>query len=48
MVEVCLELDFIFNYTKFYLYRKKMELSSIEINFRKLYSECYMDGRTLI
>ena len=48
MVEVCLELDFIFNYTKFYLYRKRMELSSIEINFRKLYSECYMDGRTLI
>jgi len=48
MVEVCLELDFIFNYTKFYLYHLMplMLNSDIQLEKRKLYSQRDMIFRT--
>ena len=48
MVEVCLELDFIFNYTNFYLFvMTEPERSRSEV--RKLFNQCDKDsGRTLV
>ena len=48
MVEVCLELDFIFNYTKFYLYTMSQSQSG-RSEVRKLSNQCDKDsGRTLV
>jgi len=38
MVEVCLELDFIFNYTKFYLMPLMLNCD-IQLENRKVYSK---------
>ena len=48
MVEVCLELDFIFNYTNFYQFNMT-EPKSIGSEVRKLSNQCDKDsGRTLV
>ena len=48
MVEVCLELDFIFNYTNFYLFNMT-EPKRSRSEVRKLSNQCDKDsGRTLV
>jgi len=49
MVEVCLELDFIFNYTKFYLHWVELLMNiDSEIKNRKLSIQSDLEYRTLI